>query len=145
VNPERNSSGTQFYIVQGKVYNDEDLAATVQRIEYNRRQFFYNKALLDLRKAAADSAATVSDDVIQQNAIIRAYDDMEAAGPYVMPELRKNAYKTVGGTPFLDGAYTVFGEVLEGMEVVDAIAATATDATDKPVQDIRILKVKIIK
>ncbi len=145
VNPERNSSGTQFYIVQGKVYNDEDLAATVQRIEYNRRQYFYNKALLDLRKAAADSAAPVSDDVIQQNAIIRAYEDMEAAGPFVMPDIRSNAYKTIGGTPFLDGAYTVFGEVLEGMEVVDAIAATATDATDKPVQDIRILKVRIIK
>jgi len=70
---------------------------------------------------------------------------MEEAGPYVMPEHRRNAYKTVGGTPFLDGAYTVFGEVLEGMEVVDAIAGTATDMTDKPVQDIRIVKVKIIK
>ena len=57
VNPERNSSGTQFYIVQGKVYNDEDLAATVQRIEYNRRQYMYNKALADLRKEAADSSA----------------------------------------------------------------------------------------
>lgn len=70
---------------------------------------------------------------------------MEEAGPYVMPENRRNAYKTEGGTPFLDGAYTVFGEVLEGMEVVDAIASTATDMTDRPVQDIRILKVKIIK
>jgi peptidylprolyl isomerase len=145
VNPERNSSGTQFYIVQGKVYNDEDLDATIQRIEYNRRQYFYNKALLDLRKAAVDSAATVSDDIIQQNAIIKAYEDMEAAGKFVMPDVRRDAYKTIGGTPFLDGAYTVFGEVLEGMEVVDAIAATATDSTDKPVQDIRILKVRIIK
>lgn len=145
VNPERNSSGTQFYIVQGKVYNDEDLEATVQRIEYNRRQYFYNRALLDLRKAAADSAAPMSDDIIQQNAIIKAYEDMESEGPFVMPEIRRNAYKTVGGTPFLDGAYTVFGEVLEGMEVVDAIAATATDATDRPLQDIRILKVRIIK
>ena len=74
-----------------------------------------------------------------------AYEAMEEAGPYVMPEHRRNLYKTVGGTPFLDGAYTVFGEVLEGMEVVDAIAGTATDMTDKPVQDIRILKIKIIK
>lgn len=149
VNPERNSSGTQFYIVQGKVYNDEELAKTIQRIEYNRRQFMYNKALTDLRKEAAssvaDSAAATTEDQIQQNAIIRAYEAMEAAGPYVMPEHRRNTYKTTGGTPFLDGAYTVFGEVLEGMEVVDAIAATATDMTDKPVQDIRILKVKIIK
>lgn len=145
VNPERNSSGTQFYIVQGKVYNDEDLAATVQRIEYNRRQFLYNKALTDLRREAEKSDTVVSEDVIQQNAIIKAYDAMEEAGPYTMPEHRKNLYKTEGGTPFLDGAYTVFGEVLEGMEVVDAIAGTATDMTDKPVQDIRILKIKIIK
>lgn len=145
VNPERSSSGTQFYIVQGKIYNDEDLAATVQRIEYNRRQYFYNRALLDLRGAAAKTDTVMSEDEIQQNAIIRAYEAMEEAGPYVMPEHRRNVYKTIGGTPFLDGAYTVFGEVLEGMEVVDAIAGTATDMTDKPVQDIRILKVKIIK
>jgi len=145
VNPERNSSGTQFYIVQGKVYNDEDLAATIQRIEYNRRQYLYNKALLDLRREAEQSGNIISEDEIQQNAIIKAYDAMEKAGPYVMPESRRNTYKTEGGTPFLDGAYTVFGEVLEGMEVVDAIAGTATDMTDRPVQDIRILKVKIIK
>ncbi|MCU0457501.1 MAG: peptidylprolyl isomerase [Bacteroidales bacterium] len=145
VNPERNSSGTQFYIVQGKVYNDEDLSATVQRIEYNRRQYLYNKALLDLRREAEQSGGPVSEDEIQQNAIIKAYEAMEEAGPYVMPENRRNAYKSEGGTPFLDGAYTVFGEVLEGMEVVDAIASTATDMTDRPVQDIRILKVRIIK
>ena len=145
INPERNSSGTQFYIVQGKVYNDEDLAATVQRIEYNRRQYMYNKALIDLRREAETDTAPVNDDLIQQNAIIRAYEAMEEAGPYVMPENHRNIYKTIGGTPFLDGAYTVFGEVLEGMDVVDAIAGTATDLTDKPVQDIRILKVKIIK
>lgn len=145
VNPTRNSSGTQFYIVQGKVYDDETLENTVLRIEYNRRQYLYNKALQDLREEAKQSQTPMTEDVIQQNAIIRAYDAMEEEGPYVMPELRKTTYKTDGGTPFLDGAYTVFGEVLEGMEVVDAIAATATDMTDKPVQDIRILKIKILK
>lgn len=145
VNPARNSSGTQFYIVQGKAYDDEMLASTVQRIEYNRRQYLYNKALLDLRKEAIDSTTPVTDDIIQQNAIIRAYEAMEDEGPYEMPQIRRDAYKTIGGTPFLDGAYTVFGEVLEGMEVVDAIAATATDISDRPVKDIRIIKVKIIR
>jgi cyclophilin family peptidyl-prolyl cis-trans isomerase len=62
VNPERNSSGTQFYIVQGKIYNDDDLATTIQRIEYNRRQYFYNKALGDLRKEAALSEAPPTED-----------------------------------------------------------------------------------
>ncbi len=145
VNPARNSSGTQFYIVQGKVYNDETLASTIQRIEYNRRQYLYNKALLDLSKEAGDSANPVTDDIIQQNAIIRAYEAMEQEGPYVMPQARREVYETIGGTPFLDGAYTVFGEVLKGMEVVDAIASAQTDASDKPVKDIRIIKVRIIK
>jgi cyclophilin family peptidyl-prolyl cis-trans isomerase len=70
---------------------------------------------------------------------------MEALGPYVMPEQHRTVYKTIGGAPFLDGAYTVFGEVLEGMDVVDAIAGSATDMSDRPVQDIRIIKIKIIK
>jgi peptidyl-prolyl cis-trans isomerase B (cyclophilin B) len=145
VNPARNSSGTQFYIVQGKVYNDEDLNTTIRRIDFNRRQFLYNQALDELRKEALKTSATPNDDEIQQNAILKAYETMEKEGPYTMPANRRDVYKTVGGTPFLDGAYTVFGEVLEGMDVVDAIANTATDMTDKPVKDIRILKIKIIK
>lgn len=145
VNPERNSSGTQFYIVQGKVYDDEELDNTIQRIEYNRRQFLYNTALLDIRREAEESDTTMTEDMIQQNAIVRAYEEMAALGPYVMPEQRKTAYKTIGGAPFLDGAYTVFGEVIEGMDVVDAIANTATDLSDRPVQDIRIIRVRILK
>lgn len=145
VNPDRNSSGTQFYIVQGKTYNDEDLNATIRRIDFNRRQFLYNRALGELREEARNNNTPQTDDEIQQNAILKAYELMEAEGPYNMPSHRREVYKTVGGTPFLDGAYTVFGEVLEGMEVVDAIAGTATDLSDKPVKDIRILKIKIIK
>lgn len=145
VNPERHSSGTQFYIVQGKVYNDEELARTEQRIEHNRRQYLYNQALKELRTAAESDSVPMTEDEIQQNAIVRVYDETEAAGPYVTPANRKAVYTTVGGTPFLDGAYTVFGEVLEGMDIVDAIANTATDINDKPVKDIRILKVRIIR
>ncbi|MGB8357682.1 MAG: peptidylprolyl isomerase, partial [Bacteroidales bacterium] len=103
------------------------------------------KALDELRKEALKTNSSPNDDEIQQSAILKAYEAMEAEGPYNMSEYRRNVYKTVGGTPFLDGAYTVFGEVLEGMDVVDAIAGTPTDMTDKPVKDIRILKVKIIK
>lgn len=145
VNPDRSSSGTQFYIVQGKVYNDEELARTEQRIEFNRRQFLYNKALVELRAAAEKDTVVITEDEIQQNAILRVYDEMEASGPYVTPSGRREVYTTVGGAPFLDGAYTVFGEVLEGMDVVDVIGNTATDMSDKPVKDIRILKVKIIR
>lgn len=60
------------------------------------------------------------------------------------PEMRE-VYKTVGGTPHLDGQYTVFGEVTEGLEVVDSIQRTATDANSRPLTDIRILKATIVK
>jgi len=87
----------------------------------------------------------LSDDEIQQNAIIKVYEQSGVSGPYTMPENRKAIYRTEGGAPFLDGAYTVFGEVISGLEIVDAIGNTPTDLNDKPVKDIRILKVKIIR
>ena len=60
--------------------------------------------------------------------------------------LRNNeiVYKTIGGTPRLDGTYTVFGEVIEGLDIVDKIAAVQTDTNDKPVNDIKIIKIKIV-
>lgn len=55
------------------------------------------------------------------------------------PEMRK-AYRTVGGTPHLDRQYTVFGKVVSGLDVVDAIQQVATDGNDRPLEDVRILK-----
>jgi len=79
------------------------------------------------------------------NAIIKVYEQTGISGPYTMPEYRKEIYRTQGGAPFLDGAYTVFGEVISGLDIVDAIGNSPTDITDKPVKDIRILKIKIIR
>ena len=62
----------------------------------------------------------------------------------LMPEVRQ-AYKTVGGTPHLDGQYTVFGEVVEGMDVVEAIQSVETDGNDRPLQDIRIVKATVVE
>ncbi len=63
---------------------------------------------------------------------------------YKIPEDQRIIYKNMGGVPRLDGTYTVFGEVTEGLDVVDMIAAVPTDNTDKPVSDIKILKIKIV-
>jgi cyclophilin family peptidyl-prolyl cis-trans isomerase len=89
-NPEKASSGCQFYIVQGKVYTDEELNQFETRMNYK-----------------------------------------------YTPEER-NAYKTIGGTPFLDRNYTVYGEVVEGLDVVDKIAAVKTKPGDRPVADVRM-------
>ena len=145
VNPARNSSGTQFYIVQGKKYSDDELTKIEQRIDYNKRQALYQDALTELRASASTDSLPMTEDQIQQNAILKVYEKTEASGPYKMPEYRKEIYRTIGGAPFLDGAYTVFGEVISGMDILDAVGNSPTDINDKPKKDIRILKIKIIR
>lgn len=89
MNPKRESSGSQFYVVQGKKWTDDELNMFAQR------------------------------------------------GLKLTPEQRE-IYKTIGGTPHLDGAYTVFGEVVEGLDVLDKIAATPTGQADRPIEDIKM-------
>jgi len=145
VNPSRSSSGTQFYIVQGKKYSDSDFPKLEERIENNRNQFIYYKTLEAERLKNKSEKDTLTAETIQQNAILKYYDIIEKTGSYKLNSHRKNVYSTIGGTPFLDGSYTIFGEVLTGMDIVDAIANTQTDITDKPVKDIKIIKAKILR
>ncbi|MES5004911.1 peptidylprolyl isomerase [Prevotella disiens] len=103
VNPQRASSATQFYIVWGRKFSDNQLAWAQERIDkYTNGQI------------------------------------------KITPEIG-NIYKTVGGTPHLDGSYTVFGEVLEGLDIVERIQTATTDDNDRPINDIRIVKATVIK
>lgn len=103
VNPERASSSTQFYIVWGQKFSDQQLEWAQSRID--------------------------------------KYTDGKAK---LTPELCET-YKTLGGTPHLDGSYTVFGEVLEGLAIVEKIQYAATDDNDRPINDIRIVSAKVVK
>lgn len=98
VNPERRSSAMQFYIVWGKVFDDEGLDKVQERL-----------------------------------------DQRTGGSVRLTPEMRE-VYKTVGGTPHLDGQYTVWGEVVDGLDVVDAIQRVPTDENDRPLHDVRIIK-----
>lgn len=97
-NPEKASSASQFYLVQGKLFTDEELDKT--RMSRMNGRF--------------------------------------------IPDSQRAVYKTLGGTPHLDGNYTVYGEIVQGLTMVDTIAAAATSPTNRPVEDIR-MDVTILK
>jgi cyclophilin family peptidyl-prolyl cis-trans isomerase len=97
-NPNRESNGSQFYIVQGKVFSDEQL------------------------------------------------NQMESSGAHIkFTAEQRMFYKTLGGSPHLDYEYTVFGEVIEGLQVIDAIASEPTDERDRPLEDVKIIKITVLK
>ncbi|MDX2414021.1 MAG: peptidylprolyl isomerase [Bacteroidales bacterium] len=144
-NPERESSGTQFYIVQGRPMTDEELNASEQRINSALQQGIYYKNLMAEKKRVVDEGDPMTDAEIQQLATLVSYDEITAMEPYVIPEERREVYRTLGGTPHLDRQYTVFGEIVEGQDVVDAIASVAVDQYNKPLEDIVIIKAKITK
>jgi cyclophilin family peptidyl-prolyl cis-trans isomerase len=145
VNPGRRSSGTQFYIVQGVKFTDDDLNKAEQKINGNVKQGKFNVFL----KATADSikqaGKSMTDAQIQEIASVDMFNFLSSYKDFKFSDEQRNIYKTVGGTPRLDGSYTVFGEVIEGLNVIDKIASVATDSSDKPVNDVKIIKARIVK
>ena len=145
VNPEMRSSGTQFYIVQGSVLSDDELNQSEQRINSNIKQALFNKLMKEAGDSARKAGIHISDSEIQEKASVKMFNYLTANPAYKIPDYQRAVYKSIGGVPRLDQTYTVFGEVTEGLDVVDRIAAVKTDAGDKPLADVRILKIKIVK
>lgn len=144
INPEMRSSGTHFYIVQGIILTDEDLRLAEQRINSNIKQALFNRTLRQIQDSARLSGTPLSEAEIQDKASLKMFDFLASNPSYTIPDDQREVYKTIGGVPRLDGTYTVFGEVLEGLDVVDKIAAVRTDSSDKPLADVKILKIKIV-
>ena len=139
VNPERESSGSQFYLVYGKVYTPQELKQMEKQMSMQQEQAIFNKLvqqnraqILELRKARNQAGLQE----LQDQLIAETKKQMkELPAPKFTPE-QQEAYTTVGGTPFLDNQYTVFGEVESGMEVVAEIQQCATLSADRPKEDI---------
>ena len=139
VNPERESSGSQFYLVYGKVYTPQELNQMEKQMSMQQEQAIFNKLvqqnrsqILELRKARNQAGLQE----LQDQLIAETKKQMkELPAPKFTPE-QQEAYTTIGGTPFLDNQYTVFGEVESGMEVVAEIQQCATLSADRPKEDI---------
>ena len=145
VNPEMRSSGTQFYIVQGIKYSDDDLNLAEQKINSNIKQSRFNDLIKEVTDSLRSEGKSMTNAEIQDIASVKMFQYLSTHKDYKFSEEQRNVYKTAGGTPRLDGSYTVFGEVIEGLDVVDKIAEVATDSSDKPLNEIKILKIKIVK
>jgi len=145
VNPGMRSSGTQFYIVQGVKLSDDDLNLAEQSINSNIKQTLFNKIIKETTDSVRLTGKTITDGEIQEIASIKMFQYLTNKENYKISEEQRNIYKTIGGTPRLDGTYTVFGEVIEGLDIIDRIAEVQTDSNDKPVNDIKIIKIKIIR
>ena len=144
VNPEMRSSGTQFYIVQGVKLNDEDLNMAEQRINSNMKQSRFSSLIKQTSDSVRLAGGVMADAQIQEIASVKMFQYLASYKDYKITDDQRNIYRTIGGTPRLDGSYTVFGEVIEGLDVIDKIADVQTDNNDKPVNDVKIISIKIV-
>lgn len=148
-NPEQASSGCQFYLVQGKIFTDSLLDVMAKRIT---RMKAYNTVVRNkdnkelFKKFDQYSKEANVDSVKFYKAKIDKLTDDEFKNTkmHEFSAEQKKIYTTIGGTPHLDGSYTVFGEVIEGMDIVDIIAAAPCDKNNRPLVDIR-MKISLIK
>lgn len=152
VNPDKQSSGSQFYIVMGQVINHESLVNFEEQINFPKRR----QLVFDYVDKPENAAIKTLADSLQR---AQKFDELNQLfgniAQQLEPEYQKldlfnftpqmiEAYTTVGGTPHLDNQYTVFGQVVEGLNIIDSIANVKTNRADRPIDDI-IMKIKIVK
>lgn len=147
VNPNRESSGCQFYIVTGRKFSEAQMINMENQMNEARLENIFNelarkhmKEIYKMRKANDTEGLLELQDSLEAQARAKV-----AKGPalkYTKEQI--SAYTTIGGAPHLDGAYTIFGEVTEGMDIVDKIEKVKTNRGDRPEKDIRILKAEVL-
>ena len=145
VNPERRSSGSQFYIVWGKTYSEKELNQLAAQLDGQRGQQIFNELASHHRDSiqamykAGDQKGLMA---LQQRLAAETDKLLKATPGFAFTPEQVKDYTTIGGTPFLDNQYTVFGEVVEGLDVVEKIQSVATGSADRPKEDV-VMKVTV--
>ena len=147
VNPGRESSGSQFYIVWGSIYKPAQLKQMEKQMQQNQVTIAFNDLVAAHKDEIMEMRRNRDRAGLQdlQERLIQEAQDSCKANPVGFTEEQTEAYSTLGGTPHLDGQYTVFGEVTEGMDVVEKIQAVERDANDRPLTDVRIVRATITR
>lgn len=149
VNPERASSASQFYIVTGKKYTEGELKQMEKQLENRLKQSIFarlqteNKAkIMQLYHNGEKEELAILRDTLVGKTELEAEKRKEEA---CLPAELREAYQSVGGVPFLDNQYTVYGEVVDGIEVVDAIQKVKTNKQDRPLENIVIKSMELVE
>jgi peptidyl-prolyl cis-trans isomerase B (cyclophilin B) len=145
VNPGKRSSGCQFYIVQGKKYNENELNQMERALGQKAMQARFDQLVQENKdsiKAMRINRDQAGLQALQDKLVKTVETEFKDKQSVKMPEQMRKDYMEIGGTPFLDNEYTVFGEVVEGLDVIDKIAAVETNPGDRPKTDIK-MKVKM--
>lgn len=160
VNPEKRSSGSQFYIVTGKITSKSQLESMALNMNKQAEDQLIGACLQDPKNkefmdkyAALQKKYQTGDAAAKQEAEAEFASLIEEIRPIALQdyvpvsytEEQIKTYETIGGAPFLDNNYTVFGEVLEGLDIVDKIGVVATAPGDRPLEDVIILSMEIIE
>ncbi len=147
VNPDKESSGSQFYIVWGKKYNSNELKQMEKQMAMQQEQAIFNmlvqkhkEEILNMRRNRDRNGLQLLQDQLTSETKSLA---KEKGKPSFTPE-QVETYTTIGGTPFLDNQYTVFGEVEQGLDIVEKIQNCETLRNDRPQKDIKIESISII-
>lgn len=147
VNPERRSSGCQFYIVWGEKFS----SSKMDQMDRQCQMQAINEVFSQLASQHRDEIMQMRRDR-NRDALMELQQQLEAEANAIVvekglgriPEERRNAYMSEGGTPFLDNQYTVFGELESGFDIVEKIQNVQTDEADRPLEDVKILSATII-
>ena len=147
VNPDRESSGSQFYIVWGKIYKPAELKQMERQMAMQQEQEVFNLLAKEHREEIMEFRRNRDQaglQTLQKQLIEETKKICRQKGKPTFTTEQTEAYTTVGGTPFLDNQYTVFGEVEEGINVVERIQNRKTDRNDRPTEDVKMEAIAIL-